>query len=102
MIYHVQAKFNNDTAPQLFAKLTDGTVADQRPDGPELIASMKRAVVNEEGIIEWSETCFCSSPLQHERATVLDLHFDDIVTQPIESHANYEGQPFMEYLQALV
>ncbi|NKB54460.1 MAG: hypothetical protein GKR97_20015 [Rhizobiaceae bacterium] len=102
MIYHVQAKFNPQTAQELFAKLTDGTVADQRPDGPELVASMKRAVVNQEGNIEWSQMCFCSSPLHHERATVLDMHFDNIVTDPIDGHAKYEGQPFMEYLKGLI
>lgn len=102
MIYHVWAKFRNETATELLTKLTDGTIANQRPDGSELIASMNRAVVNEDGLIEWSEMCLCPSPLHHERATVLDLHFDDIVTETIDTLTKYEGRPFMEHLQQLV
>ncbi|MGI9388459.1 MAG: hypothetical protein ACR2O1_00245 [Boseongicola sp.] len=98
MIYHVQAKFRGGTAKSLLKKLTDGTIKEQRPDGEELVASMNRAVVNETGNVEWSETCFCSSPLHHERSTVLDHHFDDITTAPIESHTTYRGRPFMEFL----
>jgi hypothetical protein len=102
MIYHVRAKFKGETATEFLAKLTDGTVANQRPDGPELVASMKRAVINEEGLTEWSEKCLCPSPLLHERATVLDRHFDDMVTEPIDTQTIYQGQSFMEHLQTFV
>ena len=101
MIYHVQAILREETAAALIEKLTDGSVASQKPDGTELVASMKRAVINSEGKVEWSETCFCPSPLYHERATVLDQHFDDIITEPIEAHASYSGKPLMEYLRAI-
>ncbi len=102
MIYHVQARFRADTAAEFLTKLTDGTISAQRPDGAELVASMERAIVNAEGETEWSELCYCEPPLAHERATVLDLHFDDIRTEPIEAYARYEGQAFMEYLEELV
>jgi hypothetical protein len=102
MIYHVRAKFRDVTAAAFLAKLTDGTIGNQRPDGTELVASMMRAVVNADGQIEWSELCYCPTPLLHERATVLDLHFEDICTEPIEAHAQYEGRPFMDHLRALV
>jgi len=102
MIYHVKARFKSETAAELFAKLTDGTVADQRPDGQELVASMKRAVINEDGLAEWSQMCLCPSPLLHERATVLDRHFDNIVTDPIDCQTKYPGLPFMEHLQTLI
>lgn len=101
MIYHVRARLRGDTAAALLAKLTDGTVASQRPDGGELVASMERAVVNAEGQVEWSETCYCSPPLQHERETVLDLHFEDISTEPIDGHRQYAGRPFMDHLREL-
>jgi hypothetical protein len=101
MIYHVRAKFDNDTAADFLEKLTDGTIASQKPDGAEMVASMKRAVVNENNEVEWSEMCFCPSPLYHERATVLDHHFEDIVTEPIASHTTYNGRPFMDYLHGL-
>ena len=101
MIYHVQASLRKAKATELLKKLTDGTIARQRPDGPELVASMERAVINEQRKVEWSEMCFCPSPLHHERATVLDQYFDSITTEPIEAHASYAGQPFMEYLRAI-
>ena len=101
MIYHVRASLREENAAALLVKLTDGSVASQRPDGPELVASMDRAVINAEGKAEWSEMCLCPSPLFHERATVLDQHFDDITTQPIEVHVNYSGKSLMEHLRAI-
>jgi len=98
MIYHVQANFRSGTAQSFLAKLTDCTIQQQQPDGPELVASMNRAVVDELGKVEWSEMCFCPSPLHHERTTVLDHHFNDIATDPIDGHAAYQGRPFMEFL----
>ena len=50
----------------------------------------------------WSERCYCQPPLTHERATILDHYFDDIVTRPIEDYQEYDGRPFMDYLDALV
>ena len=101
MIYHVRARFKEHTADAFLAKLTDGTISKQRPDGAEIVASMARAVVTPSGHVEWSETCFCPTPLLHERATVLDLHFDDLETDPIDAHTTYDGRPFMEYLNEL-
>ena len=101
MIYHVRARFREDTAESLLEKLSNGSIGKQQPDGPELVASMRRAVVNGNGVVEWSEMCFCPSPLHHERATVLDLHFDDIVTEPIDGHTLYEGESFLNYLKTL-
>lgn len=102
MIYHVQATFRADTASVFLAKLTDGTIGNQHPDGPEIVASMSRAVVNAKEQIEWSELCYCEPPLAHERATVLDLHFIDIWAEPIEDYEQYQGRPFMDHLRALV
>jgi hypothetical protein len=101
MIYHVRAMLRIDTAESLLAKLSNGTIGKQQPDGPEIVASMERAVVNENGEIEWSEMCLCPSPLHHERATVLDVHFKDIVTELIDAHATYEGESFLNYLKDL-
>ena len=101
MIYHVQARFKSETAKHFLTKLTDGTIAAQRPDGPELVAAMDRAVVGDEGQVEWSELCYCTPPLAHERETVLDLHFEEIQTEPIDEHATYKGQLFMEHLKVL-
>lgn len=95
MIYRVTARLNPDTAAELQRKLTDGTIAEQKPDGREMVASMGRAVVLPGGDVTWSETCYCDTPLAHERATVLDLHFDDLVTEPIAEHESHEGRSFL-------
>ena len=101
MIYNVRARFVEASAAEFRRKLLDGTIADQKPDGAEIVDSMKRAVVNESGEVEWSETCYCQTPLAHERQTVLDHHFADISTEAIDEHRKVEGRPFMEYLSEL-
>ena len=99
MIYKVRARLRPGTEAALLGKLTDGTVASQRPDGPEIVASMERAVLTGDGQVEWSETCYCSPPLAHERETVLDHHFDDISTQQIGAYERYDGTPLMDHLR---
>lgn len=101
MIYHVRAKLRKERAAEFLRRLTDGSIARQRPDGAEIVASMERATVGEDGQVEWSETCFCSPPLQHERETVLDAHFTDLTVEPIEGHRRYDGAPLMEYLRGI-
>ncbi len=93
MIYKVRARLRPGTEAALLQKLTDGTVAGQRPDGAEIVASMERAVMTGDGHVEWSETCYCSPPLAHERETVLDHHFDDIETAEIGAYEQYDGTP---------
>ena len=99
MIYKVCAQLRPGTEAALLQKLTDGTVASQRPDGPEIVASMERAVLTGDGHVEWSETCYCSPPLAHERETVLDHHFDGISTQEIGAYEQYDGTPLMGHLR---
>ena len=101
MIYKVRAQFNQASATEFHNKLLDGTIAKQRPDGQEIVDSMNRAVVTKSGEIQWSEMCYCNSPLEHERQTVLEHHFDDISTEVIEGYQEYEGRPFMDYLAEL-
>ena len=102
MIYKVTARMKEASAGEFRRKLLDGTIAKQKPDGQEIVDSMHRAIVKESGEIQWSETCYCNSPLEHERQTVLDHHFDDISTEVTEAHQEYEGRPFMDYLAELV
>ena len=101
MIYRVRARFRTDTAAAFLKKLTDGSVQQQTPDGPEIVASMNRAVLNDAGEIEWSERCNCNSPLAHERATVLDAHFCAMSTEITEEHQHYDGEPFIKYLKQI-
>ena len=100
MIYKVCARLRPGTEAALLAKLTDGTIAGQRPDGAEIVASMERAVLTGDGQVEWSETCYCSPPLAHERETVLDHHFDAISTHEIAAYERYDGTPLMDHLRS--
>ena len=98
MIYKVRAKFKAKKAEEFLQRLTDGAIQKQRPDGPEIVASMHRATIDESGLINWTELCYCPSPLKHERATVLDRYFSEMETETIESHTVFEGKPFMDHL----
>ena len=101
MYYTVSARLKEETAAELLRKLNDGTIESQQPDGSEIVASMHRARVDGSGLIRWSEVCYCPTPLQHERATVYDHHFDDLSTEPTDGYKDFEGQKFMEYLARL-
>ena len=99
MIYSVKARFQKEKLPEFYKKLTDGTIENQKPDGKEIIDSMKRAKITTDNEIVWSETCYCSPPLKHERQTVYDKYLTDIITTPIEDYEEYDGESFMEYLK---
>ena len=58
MHYTVQARIIPETAADFLRKLTDGTIENQKPDGKEIVASMKRAVIDEDGIVRWGEVCY--------------------------------------------
>jgi len=98
MIYKVRAKFKDKKAKEFHQRLTDGTIKKQRPDGPEMVDSMNRATIDNEGYVNWTELCYCPSPLMHERATVLDQYFTDMETEPIEGYKIFEGKSFMDHL----
>ena len=55
--------------------------------------------IDEEGVVRWSEVCYCETPLLHERKTVYDQHFTEIETEEVECYVKIEGRPFMEYLR---
>lgn len=96
MIYQVKAKFNYAKAHEFYKKLTDGTVGNQRPDGQEIVSSMNRATIDENGMINWTELCYCSTPLQHERSTVYDNYFTEMEAEPVSNHKTFEGSSFID------
>ncbi len=98
MHYAVTASFNPKTAAEFHRLLTDGTIESQKPDGKEIVASMKRAKIDESGIVCWSEVCYCPTPLKHERATVYDRFFTDIETEENEDYVEFDGDDFMNRL----
>ena len=99
MKYKVQAVFDDDKLPALYDALTDGTIENQKPDGMEIVESMRRAKITAPGVVQWCETCFCNTPLEHERATVYDKFFTDIATEPVNQFGEIEGEPFWAYLE---
>ena len=98
MLYAVSAELIPDRAREFHTRLTDGSIAAQRPDGAEIVAAMKRARVAPDGAVRWTETCYCPTPLQHERATVLDRYFTEIETKVIDKPETLDGVPLMDRL----
>jgi hypothetical protein len=98
MRYRVRARLREGVAAELHRCLADGTIAAQRPDGGEILASMARARVTPSGVVEWSETCYCSPPLAHERATVYDRFFEGLEARRAEGDVDVAGEPFLEHL----
>jgi len=100
MIYKVKAKYKPEKLLAFFKKLTDGSIARQKPDGTEIVESMKRAKITESETIEWFEMCFCPTPLQHERTTVYDHFLEDISTYTAENYEEVEGDSFWDYMNS--
>ena len=59
---------------------------------------MGRARIGLDGTVRWTETCFCTTPLKHERETVLDRYFTDIETDLIEEPIEFDGKPLIDSL----
>jgi len=99
MIYSVKAKFIEDKMGEFYQKLTDGTIQNQKPDGYEIVNSMKRAKKTEPNTIQWSEKCFCPTPLKHERETIYNHFLTNMETKVIDDYVEYEGELFFQFLE---
>ncbi|KAG2477919.1 MAG: hypothetical protein NPMRTH1_870015 [Nitrosopumilales archaeon] len=99
MIYSVKARFVEDKMAEFYQKLTDGTIQNQKPDGQEIVNSMKRAKITQPNTIQWSEMCFCSPPLKHERETIYNNFLTDMTTKIIDDYEEYDGELFMDFLE---
>ena len=97
-IYSVKARYIEGKMKEFYQKLTDGAIENQKPDDQEIINSMKRAKITKPNVIQWSEMCFCSPPLKHERETVYNQFLEDIETEAIDDYVEYEGEFFMDFL----
>ncbi|MFQ5896337.1 MAG: hypothetical protein ACE5JJ_11090 [Nitrospinota bacterium] len=98
MLYRVRGRLREERREEFFRILIDGTVREQQPDGREIVASMRRAVLRD-GWAQWTETCYCPTPLEHERATVYDRFFEEIEAEPIEDPGDPQGPSFWRYLE---
>jgi len=101
MIYKVQAKIIESKIAEFFEKLTDGTISNQKPDGGEIVSSMKRAIITNSGFCEWYEMCFCSTPLYHERQTQYDTYFNQMTTQLADDYGELKGESLWSYMSSI-
>jgi len=102
MKYRVVANYIEAKVPEFYRRLTDGSIESQKPDGREIVASMKRARITEPGVVQWYETCFCPTPLKHERQTVYDRYFTAIVASEVdECRTPISGESFWSYLEGV-
>ena len=102
MLYKVRAKIIEENLGKFYEKLIDGSIDNQRPDGKEIIASMKRAKLFNSGVVEWFENCGCSTPLQHERETQYDYYFSEITTELVDGFGKIYGKSFWSYMEKII
>ncbi|KAG0511111.1 MAG: hypothetical protein NPMRD1_310004 [Nitrosopumilales archaeon] len=98
MIYTVKARYMEKKMGEFYQKLTDGTIQNQKPDGYEIVNSMKRAKITGPESIQWSEMCLCPTPLKHERETVYKHFLTDIETEIVDDYMEFEGESFMDFI----
>ncbi len=99
MIYSIKAQYIEEKMGEFYQKLTDGTIQNQKPDGQEIVNSMKRAKITAPKIIQWSEMCFCPTPLKHERETVYNHFLTDLETKTIDDNVEFDGESFFDFLE---
>ena len=99
MLYRVKANIDKMKMKAFFNALTDGTVADQEPDGAEIINAMQKAVMTSADTLEWYETCYCATPLKHERETVYDKYLQITETVLAEEEKKIKGNSFWTCLE---
>ena len=100
MFYSVKAQFNEEKMDEFYQKLTDGTIQNQKPDGPEIIDSMKRAKITAPKTIQWAEMCFCPTPLKHERETIYNHFFSNLETKTLDNYVKFNGDSFFDFLES--
>ena len=99
MFYSIKAHYIEEKMSEFYEKLIDGTIRNQEPDGQEIVSSMKRAKITAPKIIQWSEMCFCPTPLKHERETIYNHFLTDFETQTIDDYVEFDGESFFDFLE---
>ncbi len=101
MLYKVKGRPIAETLVEFHGLLTDGTIQSQKPDGYEIVACMKRAKITAPNSVEWYETCYCPTPLLHERTTVYDRFFSELETEKVDGGSEIEGDSFWAHLESI-
>ena len=100
VFYSVKAKYIEENLDEFYQKLIDGTIQDQKPDGNEIVDSMKRAKITAPNTIQWAEMCFCPTPLKHEQETVYDHYLTNFETTVIDDYVEFDGDLFFTFLES--
>ena len=100
MLYKVKAKIDKLKMKAFFTALTDGSIADQEPDGSYIVNAMQKARKTNDNTLEWYQTCQCKTPLKHERETVYDKYLYDLeATLVDEEKDDIKGESFWDCLE---
>jgi len=99
VFYSIKAQYIEEKMGEFYQKLTDGTIQNQKPDGQEIFNSMKRAKITAPKIIQWSEMCFCPTPLKHERETIYNHFLTNLETKTIDNYVEFDGESFFDFLE---
>ena len=67
MRYLVKARLKPSQKEGLVRAIADGTLGAGSMAGDEYIHNMREARLDDDGSIQWVETCFCAVPLEEER-----------------------------------
>ena len=60
---------------------------------------MRAAKITSPGKLEWYETCYCETPLKHERETVYDKYFAELSAEPADEYGEVRGESFWSFLE---
>jgi hypothetical protein len=124
MRYLVKARLKPGKTAALLESVANGTLGQGSIAGDEYLRNMEQARLDDAGVAQWVETCFCSTPLQEERPyweeyfellNVKDAHArkncrhengtelwacgDCDCTKRLEERLQRSGQPFLEMLR---
>jgi hypothetical protein len=83
-LYLVRARPRKELLENLHEELSSGKISRMKPFGQALQYALENARIDTD-IALWIEEDYCSPPLAMERESVLDLYFNDITVEPIES-----------------
>ena len=124
MRYLVKARLKPGQTKPLLVAIGSGELGRGSIAGDEYQHDMNQARIDESGVAQWVETCFCATPLDEERPywekyfdllSIKDAHArkncrhengsepwaccDCDCTAKLEAHLKKSGQPFLEKLR---
>ena len=87
MRYLVKARVKPGCEAALLKAVADGTLGRGSIAGDEYLHDMQAARVDENGVAQWVEVCFCATPLEEERP-YWERYFELIAVQDAHSRDN--------------